>query len=77
MPYGLPMGALGIHSQLGASFLFEANPIEECSAEQSKIGPEIQILLGRFPVPEITYFTRRTTYSNTKFDIIDLKKWLV
>ena len=26
---------------------------------------------------QITYFTRKTTYSNREFDIIDFNKWLI
>ena len=32
---------------------------------------------GDAPDQKITYFTRKTTYSNRKFDIIDPNKWLI
>ena len=49
--------------------VWRATPLRDCGQ-----GTHVHALR---PANKKTYFTRKTTYSNRKFDTIDFNKWLI
>ena len=51
--------------------------VSRASASRSALKPIIATAMLSTVMQKIPYFTRETTYSNRKFDIIDPNRWLI